>query len=122
MSPGGYSDLRRWARSWMEQHPVSGIEPEDVALAMTELVSNSVRHGSGPVDVELVEDEHVLRLNVGDCSETMPKQRAAGISSLGGRGLTVLAGLTASWGVSPRPQGGKTVWCVFTGPPRDQLG
>lgn len=119
--PGGYSDLRLWARSWLLQHPVAGIEPEDVALASTELVSTSVRHGSGPVDLEHVEAEQELRLNVSDCSSAVPKQRAAGPASMGGRGLTVLVGTSSSWGVSPRPQRRKTVWCELNASPRTQL-
>jgi len=92
-----------------------------VALVLTELVSISFRHGSGPADVERVQAEQVLRLNVSDCSGAVPKQRAAGPASMGGRGLTVLVGLGSSWSVSPRPQRGKTVGCEFTASPRAQL-
>jgi anti-sigma regulatory factor (Ser/Thr protein kinase) len=70
----GCGDLRRWVRSWMAEHPVAGVEPDDVALAMTELVSNSIKYGCGPVLVDLVTEDDVLRLDVGDCSEDMPRQ------------------------------------------------
>ena len=115
MAPHGYGELRRWARSWMAEHPVAGVEPEDVALAMTELVSNSIKYGSGPVLVDLVTEDHLLRLDVGDCSEEMPRQPPPGSASSGGRGLLILNGLSSNWGVRLRPQGGKTVWCEFSG-------
>ena len=115
MAPHGYGELRRWARSWMAQHPVAGVEPDDVALAMTELVSNSIKYGSGPVLVDLVTEDHQLRLDVGDCSEDMPREPPPGSAPSGGRGLLILTGLSSSWGVRLRPYGGKTVWCVFLG-------
>jgi anti-sigma regulatory factor (Ser/Thr protein kinase) len=115
MAPHGYGELRRWARSWMAEHPVAGVEPDDVALAMTELVSNSIKYGSGPVLVDLVTEDHLLRLDDGDRSEHMPRQPPPGTAPSGGRGLLILNGLTNNWGVRLRPQGGKTVWCVFHG-------
>lgn len=115
MAPPGYGELRRWARSWMAEHPVAGVDPDDVALAMTELVSNSIKYGSGPVLVDLVIEDLLLRLDVGDCSEELPRQPPPGSAPSGGRGLLLLAGLTSSWGVRLRPQGGKTVWGRFSG-------
>jgi hypothetical protein len=99
----------------MAEHPVGGVEPDDVALAMTEMVSNSLKYGSGPVLVDLAAEGNLLRLDVGDCSEDMPRQPTPGSTPYGGRGLQLLDGLTSSWGVRLRPQGGKTVWCEFTG-------
>lgn len=115
MAPQGYGELRRWAHAWIGAHPVAGVEADDVALAMTELVSNSIKYGSGPVLVDLVTKDDVLRLDVGDCSESMPRQPPFGSTASGGRGLLLLDGLTSDWGVRLRPQGGKTVWCEFYG-------
>jgi anti-sigma regulatory factor (Ser/Thr protein kinase) len=115
MAPRGYGELRRWTRSWMAEHPVAGVEPDDVALVMTELVSNSIKYGSGPVLVDLTTEDHLLWLDVGDCSEDMPRQPPPGSAPSGGRGLLILSGLASNWGVRLRPQGGKTVWCVFHG-------
>ena len=114
MAPPSYGELRRWARSWMTAHPVAGVDPDDVALAMTELVSNAVKYGSGPVLVDLVTESNLLRLDVGDSSEDLPRQPLPGATSDGGRGLLLLDGLTSNWGVRLRPQGGKTVWCAFS--------
>lgn len=113
MPDGGYRDIRLWARSWMQTHPVVGVDMDDVQLALTELVSNAIRHGSGPVDVELVADESTLRVNVSDGSNVMPHQLPAAGNGSGGRGLMLIAKIATRWAANPRPEGGKTVWCEF---------
>ena len=50
LQSGSLRDLRRGARSWMERHPTCA-EAEDVLLTMTEVVTNSVRHGEPPIHV-----------------------------------------------------------------------
>jgi anti-sigma regulatory factor (Ser/Thr protein kinase) len=106
-------DLRRWARSWMERHP-SNADPDSVVLALTEMVSNSVRHGAGPVDVELSADGRSLLLKVSDRSDDLPRQIRGDHSwSLGGRGVIVVDALASRWGVQYRTDVGKTVWCEF---------
>lgn len=107
------SDLRRWAVSWMDQHPTFGVDPDYVVLSMNELVTNSIRHGSGPVDVALAENSRHLRLGVSDGSDDLPLQPAAGINAEGGRGMVVVDRLTTRWGVHRLHGGGKTVWCEF---------
>jgi anti-sigma regulatory factor (Ser/Thr protein kinase) len=90
-------DLRRWARSWMERHP-GNADPDSVVLALTEMVSNSVRHGGGPVDVELSADDRSL-LKVSDCSDDLPRQIRGDHSWSGGRGMIVVDALASRWGV-----------------------
>lgn len=116
MPDGGYRAIRMWARSWMQTHPVVGVEVEDVLLALTELVSNAIRHGSGPVDVELVADASTLRLNVSDSSDVMLHQPPAAGNGSSGRGLMLIGKIATRWAADPRPEGGKTVWCEFGSP------
>ncbi len=97
----------------MDQHPTAGVDPDRVVLSLTELVTNSIRHGSGPVDIELAGDQDTLRLDVRDHSDALPRQRVARIDAEGGRGIVVLTNLATRWGVSRLPTGGKSVWCEF---------
>ena len=115
LPPGSLSSLRQWARSWMEQHP-SDAESDSVILVMTEMVTNSVRHGCEPVTVDLVETLPTLMLCVSDGSSDKPLRPTARTGDEGGRGLTIYDALTGRWGVWLNPGGGKTVWCEFPGP------
>lgn len=110
---GCLAELRRWARSWMEQHPTDGVDPDSVVLSMTELVTNSIKHGAGPVDIGLSADVDNLLLVVSDTSEDMPSRREMAWTGETGRGILILESLATRWGVQPEPEGGKTVWCEF---------
>jgi anti-sigma regulatory factor (Ser/Thr protein kinase) len=110
---GCLADLRQWARIWMQRDPVEGVDQESVLLLLTELVSNSIRHGSGPVDVDLGRNSHGLVLGVRDRSDLMPGRQPASADAEGGRGLFVVDALATRWWVSSHRLGGKTVWCEF---------
>jgi anti-sigma regulatory factor (Ser/Thr protein kinase) len=112
-SPGGLAELRRWARSWMEQHATDGVDPDIVLLSMTELVTNSIKHGSGPVDVRLNARCDNLVLTVSDRSEQLPRRPDTSMDREAGRGIQIMESLATRWGVQPEPGGGKSVWCEF---------
>jgi anti-sigma regulatory factor (Ser/Thr protein kinase) len=96
----------------MERYP-NNADPDSVVLALTELVSNAVRHGAAPVDVELSADDRSLLLQVSDCSDDLPRQLRGDHSWSGGRGMIVVDALASRWGVQFRSDVGKTVWCEF---------
>ena len=118
-SPACLAELRHWAVSWLQRHAVSIREPNDVVLALTELVTNSIQHTSGPVDVSLSWDGLRLRAGVTDCSSALPHWPPAERRVEGGRGLLILDQLASRWGLTEHAPGGKTVWCEFmaAGPP-----
>jgi two-component sensor histidine kinase len=93
------------------------VDPDVVLLSMTELVTNSIKHASGPVDVELNGDSDNLVLIVSDCSGQLPRRpdtsRDAPLDTETGRGIAILESLATRWGVQPQTGGGKTVWCEF---------
>jgi anti-sigma regulatory factor (Ser/Thr protein kinase) len=113
-SPGSLVQLRRWASSWMETHSVRGVKHDEVVLALNELVTNSIQHTSGPVEVDLAwERDRVLRATVSDGSTAEPSWPPFERRAESGRGLLVLDRLATRWGVIPRPARGKTVWFEF---------
>lgn len=69
-------------------------------MLITELVSNAVRYGGPPIEVELncVEEAGVL-LSVTDGSPHLPVVQEVGPSGLGGRGVRLMEVLSAEWGV-----------------------
>ena len=87
---------------------------EAVRLAVSELVSNAVMHGAGRILVALGVDEEGVHVAVSDggvgfSPSGEPVMPPA--DSPGGRGLALIAMLSARWGVLP---GDPTeVWCVI---------
>lgn len=116
LRPACLAVLRAWARSWMDHNP-SGVDPDSVLLALTELVSNSAKHGTGPVDVSMRREPRQLWLGVTDRSDRLPRQPPTGHDLEGGRGIAMLDVLATSWGVRLRRPTGKTIWCRFTAAP-----
>jgi anti-sigma regulatory factor (Ser/Thr protein kinase) len=72
-----------------------------------ELVTNAVRHGGGCVAFSVESHDGHVTLAVADGSSVVPRRRRP--DDRGGRGIAVIEGLSARWGVHDH-QGGKRVW------------
>lgn len=82
------------------------------ALLVSELVTNALRHATGPIGVRLTRPAHagdVLLVEVSDPLPEPPRRRAARPEDESGRGLQLLASASHRWGTRPGA-GGKTVW------------
>ncbi|MFF3031197.1 SpoIIE family protein phosphatase [Streptomyces rubiginosohelvolus] len=77
-------------------------------LVVSELVTNAVRYAGGPIGLRLIRGD-VLVCEVNDPSNTQPRLRRARWSDEGGRGMFLIAQLTARWG-SRYTRSGKTIW------------
>lgn len=84
-------------------------------LVASELVTNAIRHVGGPVELRLIRAA-TLVCEVSDPSNTQPRMRRAGGTEEGGRGLYLIAQLTARWG-SRHTRHGKTIWTEQPLPP-----
>ncbi|MEU3662147.1 SpoIIE family protein phosphatase [Streptomyces sp. NPDC032940] len=78
-------------------------------LIVSELVTNAIRHGKGPVRLRLVKDEGRLLTEVTDANSSSPHLRHARESDEGGRGLYIVMRLSSRWGVR-HSRRGKTIW------------
>jgi Histidine kinase-like ATPase domain len=87
---------------------------DEAQLAVTELVTNVIKHvGSGlstTLVLELVEDR--LRIEVHDISRTAPALKQLSCWEECGRGLHMLAAMATGWGAIASATG-KAVWCEF---------
>lgn len=83
---------------------------EDVRLVVTELVTNALLHGRGPVEVRVVESGAAVRLEVEDASPELPVPARHSTETLTGRGLAMVARLATSWGAETTGTGRKVVW------------
>ncbi|WP_240649526.1 ATP-binding protein [Streptomyces sp. Z26] len=92
---------------------------DPVALGLTELLANVHEH-AGPdkhCTVELVFLWDRLTVSVRDRDPSLPTLRPAGVLATGGRGLALVAAVSASWGVHAREDGGgKLVWFTLDAP------
>lgn len=82
---------------------------DSAVLMVSELVTNAIRHGSGPVHVELEVDTGVVRVGVTDESAARPVPRDAAADAESGRGMLLVSSLADRWGSDPWPPG-KKVW------------
>ncbi|MFF7334577.1 ATP-binding protein [Streptomyces sp. NPDC090306] len=109
--PGAVRSARAVVR---EQLRTWGLEMLDdsATLLVSELVTNSLRHASGPIEVRLVHPSHlpgVLLVEVSDPLPDPPRERTAHADDEHGRGLTLVACTSRRWGTRCRDTG-KTVW------------
>ncbi|WP_208897019.1 SpoIIE family protein phosphatase/ATP-binding protein [Streptomyces incarnatus] len=77
-------------------------------LILSELVTNAIRYGRGPIGVRLLR-ERTLICEVSDRSTTSPHLRYAATTDEGGRGLFLVAQLAERWGTRYTPDG-KIIW------------
>ncbi|MER5430148.1 SpoIIE family protein phosphatase [Streptomyces sp. NPDC002588] len=90
-------------------------------LVVSELVTNAIRYADPPIQLRLIHDRNLI-CEVSDASGTAPHMRRARTYDEGGRGLLLVAQLTAAWGTRQTTQG-KTIWAEQTLPvsPSDTL-
>jgi len=77
-------------------------------LMVSELVTNAIRHGAGPIRLRLIRHS-VLICEVADASSTSPRLRHPRTTDEGGRGLFLVAQLSRRWGTR-YTEGGKLIW------------
>ncbi|MFC4502869.1 MULTISPECIES: SpoIIE family protein phosphatase [Streptomyces] len=79
-----------------------------VELILSELITNAIRHGAGPIRVRLLH-HRTLICEVSDAGNSAPHLRRAGTTDEGGRGLFLVAQLARTWGTRHLPEG-KVIW------------
>jgi hypothetical protein len=91
---------------------LGGWDLEELAfttgLIVSELVTNAIRHGGGPVQLRLIRQDTLI-CEVSDGSNTAPHLRRAQAFDEDGRGLFIVAQLAKRWGTKQGSHG-KTIW------------
>ncbi|MEV8433660.1 SpoIIE family protein phosphatase [Streptomyces chartreusis] len=77
-------------------------------LILSELVTNALRHATGPIRVRLIRDLTLI-CEVSDGSSTAPHLRSAAATDEGGRGLFLVAQFADRWGTRYTADG-KVIW------------
>jgi hypothetical protein len=81
-------------------------------LVVSELVTNSTIHAGTDIELSVAWSAGSLRLTVRDNSPDLPRQRYTRFD-VHGRGLSIVAGLSRTFGVLGTADGGKVVWAVM---------
>ncbi|GAB2732383.1 SpoIIE family protein phosphatase [Streptomyces bullii] len=85
-------------------------------LATSELVANSLQHGTPPMRLRLRRTDRRLIIEVTDGDDHLPRRRRAEPGDESGRGIAIVATIASNWGCRRTPGGGKAVWCEFVLP------
>jgi anti-sigma regulatory factor (Ser/Thr protein kinase) len=100
---------RIWLEGWLDaQCPGKEEQAFGALVAFSELVTNSVLHGAGPITVHARLVDRRLLCEVTDRCVDLPMLLDAGPDDEHHRGLSLVEALTASWWVRAAPGGGKT--------------
>jgi anti-sigma regulatory factor (Ser/Thr protein kinase) len=112
------SAVRREFRAWIASagDDAPGLREnrvEESVLALDELMSNALRHGRAPVDVEACATDGGVLLQVADrAAETPPQPTSTRDPSDGGMGLGMIADFALAHGWFARDDQ-KVVWAVM---------
>jgi two-component sensor histidine kinase len=127
IDPSSVSAARRFTTLTLQRWGVADRGP-DVAVVVSELLSNALRHGlpallagkpDRPIRLGLVYSGPSVMCAVADPSDQLPVPRDADILAESGRGLHVIASLSDQWGsCMARGRPGKVVWATFTMAPQ----
>ena len=92
----------------------------DVALVLSELVTNAISAGSTMIGIVIQLSGGRVRVEVTDDGIGWPGSRPASSTAIDGRGLIIVAALADRWGANSVP-GGKAVWATFIVPTNARL-
>ncbi|MFD7240374.1 ATP-binding protein [Streptomyces massasporeus] len=109
--PGAVRTARQAVRGQLRRWGLDSLA-DLAALLVSELVTNALRHATGPIGVRLVRPSGlggVLLVEVSDPLPDPPRERAARLEDESGRGLHLVASSSRRWGTRPGAAG-KTVW------------
>ncbi len=109
---------RSWLAAWLAETWTDGDAAYFATLAFSEVCTNCLLHGRGPVTVTAHLDPDALVCQVTDRSDDLPALHGAADTDEHHRGLQLLAVLTDGWVARPLPTGGKTVSFTVNSHPR----
>ncbi|MFB4307521.1 ATP-binding protein [Actinomadura sp. GTD37] len=115
---------REFTQATLDEWGLTGDACGDVVVAVSELVTNALRHGLEglpqplplcPIQLVLVGHPRRLVVSVTDPSGRVPEPAASDPDRFveGGRGLVVVGAISDAWGWARLATGGKAVWAAF---------
>jgi anti-sigma regulatory factor (Ser/Thr protein kinase) len=127
LRPDGHAvgEARRFTRSTLRNWQCGALV-DDLAVIVSELLSNAMRHGlcvqrerrapAGPVRLGLLRRGRTVLCAVCDHSNRVPVLREPDFLAESGRGLHIVASLSDAWGWTAPSAAGKAVWATVSAP------
>jgi anti-sigma regulatory factor (Ser/Thr protein kinase) len=100
---------RRFVAAALRRWNTDAPTVEAAQLLVSELVTNAIVHTTSDVRLAVSRRRGMLRVEVSDRDDGMPRMRTVGPETVGGRGLGIVDGLADTWGTETRREG-KAVW------------
>jgi anti-sigma regulatory factor (Ser/Thr protein kinase) len=110
--PTSAADGRLFVNRHLREHGLAHLV-DDVALVVSELVTNALVHAGTPFALSLEVLRDSILVTVRDESSSRPYVASAPDWETGGRGMRIVDLLSREWGVTAGPHGGKSVWASF---------
>jgi anti-sigma regulatory factor (Ser/Thr protein kinase) len=88
------------------------VATDDLLLAVSELVTNAIRHGEGAMEVRLDVAHGVARVEVLDEGGRLVEEPSSvlRVDATGGRGLHLVRSVSQAWGSGIDARGRTSVW------------
>ena len=117
-APAAVGIARRRVRAELAEHGLAGPALDDVAVVVSELLGNAVRHArpitGGALLVAWELDGQIVTVKVTDGGSAQRVQPClTGVMAETGRGLRIVEGLSRDWGVVEHVGGLRTVWAAL---------
>jgi PAS domain S-box-containing protein len=107
------TEARHLALRYLSERSVPRTLVEDAVLATSELLTNAIVHGLGPIDLRLRTNTREVLVEVQDRASFLPRKLRPSVDDEHGRGLQIVAALAERWGTRATDDG-KSVWCVLS--------
>ncbi|MBE1468269.1 ATP-binding protein [Kibdelosporangium phytohabitans] len=104
------TDVRLWVRQRLGA-VVTADKLDDIVLVVIELVTNADLHTPSPGRLAVSCGHGTVQIEVTDGDPSLPVLKPPSMTRSGGRGIALVAALSARWGVRRRGQG-KAVWSL----------
>lgn len=108
--PGQLPGLRSALRAGLAGRSVDTDTTDDLALVLSELVGNGLRHGEAPLHLVATMRGDRTRIQVTDGGRRTVQVEDVESLGEGGRGLGIVAALSDDWGLEHLPGRGTVAW------------
>jgi DNA-binding NarL/FixJ family response regulator len=106
-------EARRFVRERLAAWNIESLL-DDAFIVVSELAANAITHADSSYRIRLALSDAALRIEVRDGGAGTPEPQPLSMTEEHGRGLLMVAALSASWGIEEADDRHKVVWADLT--------